>query len=100
MLKSFRCEESATTCESSREAKREDALATLHQSRGKRVLAPEDLLLYNLDADPGETRNVTTAAYPEVVAVLTRLKLAHEAEPDIFGAPAANLSPIAKLLST
>ena len=57
------------------------------QSRGKRVLAPEDLLLFNLDADPGETRNVTTAAYPEVVAVLTRLKLAHEAEPDIFGAP-------------
>jgi hypothetical protein len=54
-------------------------------SRGLRVLAPQDLLLYNLDVSPGETRNLSVAGLPEVVAKLTQLKRAHEAEPDIFG---------------
>lgn len=55
------------------------------QSRGLRVLAPQDWLLYNLDISPGETRNLSLAAYPNVVAKLTALKGAHEAEPDVFG---------------
>ena len=55
------------------------------QSRGLRVLAPEDLLLYNLDVSPGETRNLSLVAFPDVVAKLTQLKQAHEAEPGIFG---------------
>lgn len=55
------------------------------QARGLRVLNQSDWLLYNLDASPGETRNLSVAAYPEVVAQLTRLKQLHEAEPDIFG---------------
>eukprot|EP00041_Stephanoeca_diplocostata_P036330 m.1320384 g.1320384 ORF g.1320384 m.1320384 type:complete len:132 (+) comp24845_c0_seq56:1381-1776(+) len=54
-------------------------------SRGLRVLQPQDYLLYNLDVSPGETRNVSLVAYPDVVAKLTALKRAHEAEPDIFG---------------
>ena len=33
-------------------------------SRGLRVLAPADLLLYNLDVSPGETRNLSLAAFP------------------------------------
>ena len=52
-------------------------------SRGKRVL-PEPLL-YNLAYSVGETRNLSVAAYPGVVAKLTALKRAHEAQPDIFG---------------
>ena len=55
------------------------------QSRGLRVLPPQDWLLYNLDVSPGETRNLSLAAFPAVVAKLTQLKEAHEAEPDIFG---------------
>ena len=55
------------------------------QSRGLRRLNATDLLLYNLDVSPGETRNLSVAAFPDVVAKLTALKLAHEAEPDIFG---------------
>eukprot|EP00937_MAST-01D_sp_MAST-1D-sp2_P001286 g1286.t1 len=54
-------------------------------SRGKRVLEPQDRLLYNLAISVGETRNLSLAAYPDVVAKLTALKLAHEAQPDIFG---------------
>ena len=55
------------------------------QSRGLRRLNATDLLLYNLDVSPGETRNLSVAAFPDVVAKLTAVKLAHEAEPDIFG---------------
>ena len=54
-------------------------------ARGLRKLNESDLLLYNLDVSPGETRNLSVAAYPAIVAQLTALKLAHEAEPDIFG---------------
>jgi arylsulfatase A len=57
-------------------------------SRGKVVL--EEPLLYNLAYSVGETRNLSVAAYPEVVAKLTALKLAHEAEPDIFGPSQVN----------
>ena len=49
------------------------------------MLAPQDRLLFNLDISPGETRNPSLTAFPDVVAKLTALKVAHEAEPDIFG---------------
>jgi len=55
------------------------------QSRGLRKLAAQDYLLYNLDISPGETRNLSVAGYPVVVALLTELKKQHEAQPDIFG---------------
>ena len=57
---------------------------------GLKVLAPNDLLLYNLDVSPGETRNLSITAYPDVVARLTALKLAAEAEPDAFGPSQVN----------
>lgn len=57
---------------------------------GLKVLAPEDRLLYNLDFSPGETRNLSLAAYADVVATLTQLKEAHEAEPDVFGPSQVN----------
>ena len=50
-----------------------------------KVLSPPDYLLYNLDASPGETRNMSVAAYPAIVAKLTALKHAAEAELDAFG---------------
>eukprot|EP00038_Savillea_parva_P028736 m.66744 g.66744 ORF g.66744 m.66744 type:complete len:558 (-) comp8383_c0_seq1:66-1739(-) len=49
------------------------------------VLAPENLLLYDLDISPGETRNLTLSGYPDVVAHLTKLKHDMEMQPDIFG---------------
>jgi hypothetical protein len=55
------------------------------QARGLRVLNQSDWLLYNLDASPGETRNLSIVAYPDVVAKLIELKVSHEAQPDIFG---------------
>lgn len=55
------------------------------QARGLRVLNQSDWLLYNLDASPGETRNLSVADYPEVVAQLMKLKELHEGQPDIFG---------------
>ena len=49
------------------------------------MLPPPDRLLFNLAISVGETRNLSLAAYPDVVAKLTALKQAHEAQPDIFG---------------
>ena len=54
-------------------------------SRGLRVLNASDYLLYNLAFSVDETRNYSVAAHTEVVAKLTALKRAHEADPTIFG---------------
>ena len=70
------------------------------QSRGLRRLNATDLLLYNLDVSPGETRNLSVAAFPDVVAKLTALKLAHEAEPDIFGRSEIHRGGDARLLTS
>jgi arylsulfatase A len=68
------------------------------ESRGLVVLPPAELLLYNLDISPGETRNLSIAAYPEVVKKLTALKQAHEAEPDVFGRSEINRGKDGSLL--
>ena len=48
------------------------------QSRGLRRLNATDLLLYNLDVSPGETRNLSVAAFPDVVAKLTAVAMSEE----------------------